>query len=192
MITRDRRRQRAIVPERPPKNEVTLHEPWLYLSLRSSVRLSASPFLCFSVPPSLCLSLTSTFASLRRLALRLSISLLSFLGYLSVPLALYCLSITLFLCLSFYLRPHLSLYHTPCLSVSLSLFLEYSPSIYLSIFLFLSLSPSVSFLLSRSQYLSISPRLSISLFNFLSHRPSFCIIYLYINNCSQGTPVVNP
>ena len=136
MITRDRRRQRAIVPERPPKNEVTLHEPWLYLSLRSSVRLS---ILCFPVPPSLCLSLTFTFVSLRRLALRLSISLLSFLGYLSVPLALYCLSITQFLCLSFYLRPHLSLYHTPCLSVSLFLFLKYSPSIYLSLSLSFSL-----------------------------------------------------
>ena len=86
-----------------------------YICIRLSVPRSVS------LP--LFLSLTSTSVSFRRLALRLSISLLSFLGYLSVPLALYCLSITLFLCLSFYLRPHLSLYHTPCLSVSLPLFL---------------------------------------------------------------------
>ena len=83
----------------------------LHSSASLSLRLSASLSLSFSL---------STSVSFRRLALRLSISLLSFLGYLSVPLAL-CLSIPLFLCLSFCLPPHFSLSTT--LPVSLSLFL---------------------------------------------------------------------
>ena len=139
-------------------------------------------YICLSVPRSvslpLFLSLTSTSVSFRRLALRLSISLLSFLGYLSVPLALYCLSVPLFLCFSFCLPPHLSLSTT--LPVSPSLYPSFYSSLHLSIYLsfFLSLCLPLCLFFSLAVNISLSPLVFLSLFliSYLSARLSVLFI----------------